>query len=92
MRSFVVRDKNSTSALLMPKVNLNNIFLLYFTVHNESVGNHVALFVWCKLPNLSTEEIDDHNAFHQLLFLLLAAFSLFVPFSCHEIRNLVLPI
>ena len=42
MCSFLVRDKNSTHALLMPKVFIfgPKLFLITGIVHNKSVENH----------------------------------------------------
>ena len=43
MFSSVVRDKNSTHALL--KFLFWTLIVSFFIVHNESVDNHVLLFV-----------------------------------------------
>ena len=41
MCSSVVKDKNSTHALLMPKVFILDLNCLFFIVHSELVDNHV---------------------------------------------------
>ena len=45
MCSSVVRNKNSTRALLMPNVLFWTLIIVCFIAHNESVDNHVLWFV-----------------------------------------------
>ena len=54
MCSFLVRDKNSTHALLMPKVFIfgPKLFLVTGIVHNKSVENHVMTAEFLFLLNI----------------------------------------